>query len=361
MSQRKLRGAGSALAVMGLVAVGAMAAYTQQATADDQTEEGRIVDLSADGAGGLNRDKAPAEEREQAKPTYWLGIQGQPLDSAVLRTHLQLADDVGVVIENVMKDSPAEKAGLRQHDILIGVNGDQITDMTVLQHAVAASKGKPVELKLIRLAKEMSIEITPEVMPEHLAAEMQGNEPQGNMPMGDLQGMLEQLQRNGLGGGARVFGPGMILNGQQLGLQSLPGGVQVSITRENDKPAKVTVRKGDQSWTVEGDDQEALKKLPDDVRPFVEQLLRSQQPGAGVFQGMLGGDGQGVLPDNLGRFNFGLDGERAQALGHRAEEASQRMQKRLEQLEKQLEQLQQRFDHGDSHDGANPATDPTKT
>ena len=87
----------------------------------------------------------------------------------MLRTHLQLADDVGVVVDDVVPDSPAEKAGLRKHDVLIEVDGEQITDMTVLQKAVAASDGKPVELKLIRLAKEMTMAVTPEERPADLA------------------------------------------------------------------------------------------------------------------------------------------------------------------------------------------------
>jgi hypothetical protein len=360
-------GAWRALAILALAATGTMFTYAGRALADEERQEGRIVDLSADGTGGVDRAKLPAEAEEPTAPTFWLGIQGQPLDSGVLRTHLQLADDVGVVVENVMKDSPAEKAGLRQHDVLIAVNGEQITEMPVLQKAVAASEGQAIELKLIRLAKEMSIKITPERLPAHLAEEMQaapGNPfPQlpGNMPMGDLQAMLEQLQRHGAGGGARMFGPGMIFNGQQFDLQSLPGGVQVSITREDDKPAKVTVRKGDQSWTIEGDDQQALKELPDDVRPFVERLLQSQRPGAGMFQGMLGGNLEDVLPDNLGNFQFRLNGEQAEALQRRAERASERMLERIEQLEEQLQELEQHFDHQESEDGANPATDPTKT
>jgi membrane-associated protease RseP (regulator of RpoE activity) len=351
-------------------------AFNRPATADEETQEGRIVDLSADGTGGIDHAAITANEQTPAEPTYWLGIQGQPLDSAVLRTHLQLADDVGVVVENVVKDSPAAKAGLRNHDILIGVNGEQVTGMDVLQQAVAASKGKPVELKVIRLSKEETFEVTPEVRPEHLAVDELNPQLQGlhgNMPMGELQAMLQQMQQNGLGGGMRLFGPGMVMNGQAMNAQ-IPGGVQVSITRENDGPATVTVRKGDETWTVKGDDKEAIAKLPDDVRPFVERLLSSQQPGAGLFQGAFGADLEDILPNGLGQFNIDLNGQAAAALGQRAaalgqraaaveeraQNASERMMRRMEEMEKRLEQLQHQLDQQNSPQDANAGTDPSK-
>ena len=48
-------------------------------------------------------------------------------------------------------------------------------------------------------------------------------------------------------------------------------------TRPGDQPATVTVKKGDKTWTVKGDDEKALKELPDDVRPFVAQMLHGNR------------------------------------------------------------------------------------
>jgi hypothetical protein len=343
--------------------------------AEGEQEEGRIVELSADDNSNHNLNGAIAEAEEQApaEPAFWLGVQGEPLSSSVLRTHLQLADDVGVVIANVMKDSPAEKAGLRMHDVLLAVNGEQITDMTVLQQAVAASNGKPIELKVIRLAKEETIEVTPEPRPEHLAIESGNplNQLQGTMPMGELQAMLQQLQQNGMPGNARLFGPGMVFNGQAMA--AIPGGVQVSIARKNNEPPVVTVTKGDQTWTVNGDDKEALAKLPDDVRPFVERMLEGQQPGgAGVqlFNGNLGG----ILPNGLGEFDVDIEGQvgeamrqraeafnkRAEAMSQQAEEMSRNMMRRMEEMEKRLQEMQERLERANSGENGNPAADPSK-
>lgn len=334
--------------------------------AEGEHEEGRIVELSAE-AGGVGRAVAKADEQAPAQPAFWLGVQGEPLTSAVLRTHLQLADDVGVVIANVVKDSPAEKAGLRVHDVLLAVNGEQITDMGVLQQAVAASNGKPIELKVIRLAKETTIKVTPEPRPEHLAAEGLGrgfNPLQGNIPMGDLNALLQQLQQQGVPGGARLFGPGMVLNGQVTA--QVPGGVQVSITRKDNEPPTVTVTKGDQTWTVKGDDKEALAKLPDDVRPFVERMLSGQQPGGGAAQ-LFDGDLGGILPNGLGQFNVDVEAQvgealrrRAEALNNRAEEVNRNMLRQMEEMEKRLQEMHKRLERATSPENGNQAADPSK-
>src|SRR5690606_2241196 len=80
----------------------------------------------------------------------------------------------------------------------------------------------------------------------------------------------------------RMFGMGP--GGQLLGLNDIPEGVKLSATRTGDGVAKVTVEKGDQKWTIEGNDEEAIAKLPDDVRPLVRQLLRGDGvPGLGSF------------------------------------------------------------------------------
>lgn len=359
MSRQVFNGARSAFALLAVVGLGTLLAYVQKATADDQ-DEGRVVSISPHDGDAPVAEVSPAlagaEEHALKLPTFWLGIQGQPLDSAVLRTHLQLADDVGVVIENVVKGSPAEKAGLRRHDVLIAVGGEQITGMATLQNAVAASEGKPLELKVIRLAKEETVSITPEKPPADLSlsqlnpgGELNGNGfpgIQGNMQMGDLQRMLEQMQQ----GGVRMLGPGVVMNGQQMGAMQFPGGVSMKITREGNGPATVTVTRGGETWTVKGDDKEALSKLPEDLRPAVEQMLRGQNVGRGGFPKLPNFPGAGdlpALPGQMGEFHFG------------GGEADQQLLDRVQELEKQLQQLEQRFSDEHSSAGTNAEAEPS--
>jgi hypothetical protein len=52
---------------------------------------------------------------------------------------------------------------------------------------------------------------------------------------------------------------------------TLPDGYKAEIVREDHKPARITVRKGEEKWEV-GEAQ--LDKLPEKVRPEVERLAR---------------------------------------------------------------------------------------
>ena len=342
---------------------GGASALADDTLADNavQHEEGRIVDISPDvDAGGPNiehRQDLIADDEAPAAPAYWLGIQGQPLQSEVLRTHLQLAEGVGIVIEDVVPGSPAEKAGLRRHDVLLDVGGEQISDMAVLQKAVVDSHGKALDLKIIRLAKEQTISVTPEAPPADLATKMgaRGVAPGGEVPMDQIQAMLQQLQQNGIGGGVRVFGSGMVGGMQpnmlQLRAARLPSNVRVSITREGEGPATVTVKRGDETWTIRGDDKEALAKLPDDVRPFVEQMLHDGQNGGGA--GVLGG------------LDLKFDGRDLEALRETAKsmigddaDHEGRLQQRLEEMEKRLERFEKQFQENSGQE-ADESSEPS--
>jgi S1-C subfamily serine protease len=167
MKVRKWKGLWGALAIAfpALAVVVAQSPASVFAEEEVEVAEGRVTQLSPD------RGDAPAvvvEEGEEAKaaaPKYWIGLQGRPIDSRVLRTQLQLAGDVGVAIETVMPESPAEKAGLRQDDILVAVDGEPLADLAYLQSVVAEKHDKPIELKVLRLAKEEVIKVTPEEIP----------------------------------------------------------------------------------------------------------------------------------------------------------------------------------------------------
>ena len=359
-----------------IIAVAALAvtfSHATHAVADDTDADGRIVEISPEGNDApIQADEQVTEERplDQAieeAPVYWLGIEGMQLDSPVLRTHLQLAGDVGIVVRAVSPHSPAEKAGLRQHDIILSVNGEQVTGMETLQKAVADSHAKPLELKIIRLAKEMTIAVKPETMPAEVAQAMAdamsdaGAGQPGNfnfnfqgLPMGELGDVLKDFDVD-VGGGMRIVGPGMIVKGGSFDVGKVPGGVSVQIIRENDGPPKIIVTKGDKTWTVEGKDEEALKKLPDDVRPMVEQLLGAQQgPKPFIKQFQIGQGGGGFGPANWDR----IDDD---AIRQRTEEANKRILKQMEQMEERLQKMQERINERFPAEDANPPADPSKT
>jgi S1-C subfamily serine protease len=64
-------------------------------------------------------------------------------------------DVEGIQIVDVLKDSPAEKAGIKKEDVLVELGGAKITDSESLKEALEPHKiGEEVELKVVRKAKE---------------------------------------------------------------------------------------------------------------------------------------------------------------------------------------------------------------
>jgi len=339
-----------ALLVASIVVVAGVCAQSQQvAQAEDETQpEGKIVRISPEPEGSKPVPLALEEEAESKvveEPTYWIGISGRPVESPVLQTHLQLAGDMGIVVEKVAPNSPADKAGLRKHDIILRANGAGIHGMKVLQELVRTQQAEPIELKLIRLGKEETLVVVPEERPAELSVpltERRRGRWNGLGDRGDLIAkLMEQMQgEGGFPGGMRRIDPGVFLHGMQAGGNVLPNGVSVSIQRENDGPAKITVKQGDKTWHVVGDDPESLEQLPADLRPFVQGMLQ----GNGRAPGNLGFDWEAelehLLPDGFGGLNRGLGQRSAPAATPQEQEINQR----VEQLEQELRKLQKRLD-----------------
>ena len=93
---------------------------------------------------------------------YFIGVPVSPVDAA-LRAHLpSLSADSGLVANDVVEGSPAQKAGVRKNDILVALGGKALKDSAALIEQVKASEGKPVPLELLRAGKPMTIQVTPE-------------------------------------------------------------------------------------------------------------------------------------------------------------------------------------------------------
>jgi Do/DeqQ family serine protease len=80
----------------------------------------------------------------------WLGIVIQEL-TPELAESFGVKTDSGVLVAEVLKESPAETAGLKPGDIIVKFDGAPITDVTELQKRVAAvSPGRAAPLVVIR-------------------------------------------------------------------------------------------------------------------------------------------------------------------------------------------------------------------
>lgn len=94
-----------------------------------------------------------------------LGILMQQLTPELAKS-FNLKDAKGALIAQIEKDGPADKAGLRDGDIVIEYNGKPIADIRELSQAVASTKpGAKVKVKAMREGKPVNLVIVVEEMP----------------------------------------------------------------------------------------------------------------------------------------------------------------------------------------------------
>jgi serine protease Do len=90
----------------------------------------------------------------------WLGVSLQPLTRELARSFGH-TDAHGVLIAEVIKDSPAEAADLRAEDIVLKVNGTATPSPRELMNTVAAmSPGETAKLEIVRNGKTRSVDVT---------------------------------------------------------------------------------------------------------------------------------------------------------------------------------------------------------
>ena len=324
----ELKWSWDALLVASIVCVAGFCAQAQQAVSAVEPE-GRIVEI----APAVGEQPRVEEEPEQpAQPTYWIGIRGRNVTEPVLRTQFQLAEDLGVVIEEVVRESPAAKAGLRKHDILLRANGEPVLSMEELSRLVGSGDAKPIELRLIRLGKEETIVVVPEERPpgmENSGGEFGGRGFGFDIDPADPMGALRMFR-----GGINIPPQGGVMAFNS----SLPNGYVVTMTRENDQPVKITVTKGDKTWTVVGDDEEALAELPEDVHEHVEGLLNGKV-------NIQMGDNLNEMKRQMRDFQLRRwpGGDFNMPQGFPFNDQQDPVLKRMEELERQLKQLQKQL------------------
>ncbi len=90
----------------------------------------------------------------------FLGVTLQPIDSELAACY-KLEKVYGALITDVVKGSPAEKAGLRQEDVIVAYNGKEVESLSALRNAISLMMpGTRVVLKVVREGKFIEIPVT---------------------------------------------------------------------------------------------------------------------------------------------------------------------------------------------------------
>jgi hypothetical protein len=227
-------------------------------------------------------------------PATWLGIYSEvPADD--LRSQLEL-DGRGLVVRQVRDESPAARAGIKLHDVLLEAGGRTLGTVEDLHKAVGEAGEKQFEIVLLRGGKKLKVSALPTKRPDNLDVEFNIEVAPAVEAETAVKKVLDALQDQvGREGKAawqfRAFGPGVVrggagagavgagavgenklfvVDGGAVGAFDLPKGVSIMITKEGSEPAKVTVKRDGKSWDAT---VEKLDAIPEDLRPMAARML----------------------------------------------------------------------------------------
>jgi serine protease Do len=89
----------------------------------------------------------------------WLGVLIQKI-TPELKDKLDLKDEKGALVADVVSGGPAEKADLKRGDVIVSFDGKEIEEMNQLPYIVASTPvGKIVEVELIRKGQKNTLQV----------------------------------------------------------------------------------------------------------------------------------------------------------------------------------------------------------
>ncbi|MBM3217538.1 MAG: Do family serine endopeptidase [Candidatus Rokubacteria bacterium] len=156
----------------------------------------------------------------------WLGVSIQPLTPELAKS-FGARDTKGVLISDIVPDSPASKSGLKSGDVLLEFNGKKMETPSDLQRAVGlSSPNQDAKVKVLRDQSERTLDIKIGEAPEERAEARRDNGSRGRSLLGlDVRAVTPEIAR-------------------QLNLPS-PEGVVVARVEDGSPAAEAGVQRGD--------------------------------------------------------------------------------------------------------------------
>lgn len=280
----------------------------------------------------------------------YLGVRLQRVEGGLAEA-LDIEPDSGVLLGQVVEGSPAEEAGLAEGDIVLTVDGKQVSTPDDLRDEIRGHKaGDKVALQVLRDGSKRTVSVK------------LGESPKFERPLRD------RVRRN-----VRE----MRIGGKQgwLGVQTQPlsgdladyfgakdGGALVSEVVEDSPAAKLGLRAGDVITAVDGEavtDPGELRRIVGDAEADAEvevTWLRDKRPQEGktkleVREGFAFREPIGDGP--LGDADFFWEPnpemrERVHAFrmhaGEETEKALEQLKEQMKKLEEQMQKLERRLD-----------------
>lgn len=227
-----------------------------------------------------------------AKLPAFLGVETGVIPE-ILREHLQLPADVGVIIQTLREESPAATAGLRVGDLITGMAGKPIKSSADLRERIRAQHaGDTVKIDVIQKGKPANLSVMLNQIPKDLVEPQAGNPDIQNLDA-RVNGMRQQLQQLQFQLGGAMPGIQGGINIQGGGEVRLSDGEGVIGFKSGDDGTEITVRDLQDKviWSGPWDTEQDKAAAPDDIRRRIERLnIRQNNLGNGI-QLRMGGNG----------------------------------------------------------------------
>ena len=121
----------------------------------------------------------------------WLGVSIQEVTSDLAK-QFGLKDARGALISDVLKDTPAERSGLKRGDVVVKYNGHDIANAGQLRNLVAETPvGQQVAVVVVRDKHEKELTVKIEEQPKEVAGGAGGGAPSENEALAGLE--VQQL------------------------------------------------------------------------------------------------------------------------------------------------------------------------
>jgi len=161
------------LALSALALHPAKAQDTQDKPADAKPAEENVKpSVKPEGERGEHRERGGPDQKQRGpqpemKPTAYIGVLTRGVPPEV-RAQTGLGEGFGLLVEEVMPDSPAQKAGLQQHDVLVLLGDQKLINQEQLSTLVRAEKKDAdlsFTLKRAGTEQKISIKVGERLMP----------------------------------------------------------------------------------------------------------------------------------------------------------------------------------------------------
>jgi len=177
-----------------------------------------------------------------------------------------LEDDKGVIIMEVVEDSPAEKAGVKVDDIVVGFEGEPVSGLFDFRNRVAMHKpGSKVEIVVMRDGKRKTLTAVLEKRSEEALAGARGSsaveetlgmtletlneEMASRLGYEDLSGVVATAVKPGSAASEAGIQPGtLIMEVNRKPVRSVKGFV-AAIEKAKEEKKSVMLRIRDEEWT----------------------------------------------------------------------------------------------------------------